>query len=87
MHFSFSTLMAPYLHQFSAVVQKMQFEIEINSNYIWCKFGIMIKLMPVVLPSNDAILDEFSEQHQHHSIKKSTIFNVLHLFVANKVQI
>ena len=38
-------------------------------------------------PSNGDIWDEFSEQHQHQSIKKSKIFKArLEFFFANKVQ-
>ena len=39
-------------------------------------------------PSNGPNWNEFSEHHEHQSIKKSTMFNVrLALFNANKVQI
>jgi hypothetical protein len=52
----------------------------------WCylgqiciKFGSnlasKLKIYSVTTPSNDAIWDKFSEQHQHQRIKKRTIFN------------
>ena len=49
--------MAPYfLH---AVVKK-----------IWCQFSMIIKNIDAgAAPSNDAILDEFTEQSRHQSIK------------------
>ena len=36
---------------------------------IWCKFSIIIKKIDE--PSNYAIWDRFSKQHQHQNIKKS----------------
>ena len=59
---------------------------ETNMHHIWCKFNIIIKYIYArTAPSNGAIWDEFSDQHQH---QKSTIYNAqLALFCANKVQI
>ena len=63
-HFSASIFMAPYLHQFSSVVQKMHFLL-----HIWCKFCIITDVRTA--PSNAAIWDEFVEQHQPQNIKKA----------------
>ena len=69
MYFSASIFLAPYLLQFSAVVQ--------NLHLIWCyfrqiciRFGANLasnlkfkKMYAETAPSNCAIWDEFSEQH------------------------
>ena len=52
------------LYQFSEVVQKM--------HYIWIKFK---KIYAGTARSKGAIWNEFSEQNQHQSIKKLSIFN------------
>ena len=65
--------MAPYLHQYSAVTQIMQFLVlfETYLKYNWCKFSIIIKNIGAGTASNKgAIWDEFSEQSQHQSIRK-----------------
>ena len=50
--------MVPYLHQFSALVHKMHQNLNIYAG---------------TAPSEGAIWERFSEQHQHQNIKKSTI--------------
>ena len=45
-----------------------------NLHYICWKFRIKIKkIVALATPSNGAIWDELSEQHQHQSIKKHYI--------------
>ena len=58
-------LYGTFLHQFSAVGQKIHF-----FGAIWCKFR---KMYAGTASSIDAIWDEFSEQHKYQSIKISTI--------------
>ena len=59
--------MAPYSHQCSVVVQKME-QICI---IFGAKFGIMIdKINAKTGSSKGAIWDAFSEQHQQQRIKK-----------------
>ena len=65
-YFSASTLLAPYLHQFSAMMQIMHFLCYLRQICI-------IFFANLASKSNFAIWDEFSEQHQHQSIKISTI--------------
>ena len=52
-----STFMAPYLHQFSIVLQKMY--------YKWCKFRVTIENIDAgtATSSKGAISNQFSEQH------------------------
>ena len=87
MDFSASTFMAPYLDQFSAVMQNMHFLgaifcIIFVSNYI---------IFFLNIPELHLLKDKFSWQHQHQRserIQKSTKFNGhLELFGANKVQL
>ena len=65
MHFNvITTLMTSYLHQFLAVVQKMDF-----FGGVCDKFSNIIERIGArTAPSYDAIWDEISEQHQHQSI-------------------
>ena len=76
MHFSASTFMVPYLHQYYAVLPKMHFFGAIWGKfalYYW-KFSIIIKKVNAeTTHSKASILLEFSEQHQHQSIKKHQI--------------
>ena len=74
--------MAHYLHQLLMTFGKYL-------HYIWCKFSIMMKKNDAgTAHYKGAIWDKFSEQHQHQSIKKRTIFDAqLALFGANKMQI
>ena len=63
--FSDTTLLAPYLHKFSAMVQII--------NLFWCFLGnILIKFGAAA--SSGAIWDEFNEQHYHQSIKVALNF-------------
>ena len=57
-HFSASTFTEPYLHQFFTV---MLFGTNLHHN---------LKIYAKTAPSKSVIWDEFSEQHQHQSIKK-----------------
>ena len=77
--------MAPYLYQFSAVVQKLQFLGATLLGTIWCYFSITIKKTHAgTAPSKCAIRG----QHQHQSIKKTPYsIPIKHFFGANKVQI
>ena len=54
------------------MVQKTQVNRDIW-NHIWCKYSIIINNYAGTAPSKDAILDEFSEQHQQQYASKSTI--------------
>ena len=57
---------------------------------IWCQFRIKIlKIGAKIAISNGAILDEFSDQRYHQSIKKAApvLEPDQHFFNANKVQI
>ena len=78
MHFSANTLLPPSLHQFFAVVKILHFfgAIGTNLHIILCYFSIKIIDAETAL-SNGAIWDEFSEQHQHQSIKKHPMSTLL----------
>ena len=66
MHFSGNTFMAPYLHQFSAVVQKCIFMCYLG------KFSNIVETIDAVTaPPKGAIWDEVNEQHQHKKCSKS----------------
>ena len=59
MHFNVSNFLAPYLHQFSVVVQIVPFFVLFELNLV----SSLKKKYTETAPSNGAILDEFSEQH------------------------
>ena len=70
MHFKASTFMVSYLHQFSAVMQKMLFgAIRDKLHFMWCKVSIMTNYTRYA-HSKGAIWDKFREQHLHQSIQK-----------------
>ena len=63
MHFSASTFLTPYFHQFSAVVQNL-FLIWGYFGQIYIKFGANFAyFFAETAPSVGAIWDEFREQH------------------------
>ena len=59
-----------YLDQFSAELQKMPFLDDILNQLILLLMPYL-KINSRTAPSNNAIFDEFSEQHQQQSIKKA----------------
>ena len=81
MHFNTSALMAPYLHTFSAVVQKKKL-----FGAIKCKISIIIRnFMP---SSKGVVWDEFSEQHQQKASRQEPyLMPNRYFFGAYKVQI
>ena len=84
MYFCAIIFLGPYLHQFSAMVQKMQFFVLFGTNlhYFFFKFGITTEIIDA---GNAPTLNKFYEQHQH---QKRTIYNAqIALIGANKVQI
>ena len=79
---NFSAILAPYLHQFSIF-----FFCDLGHICIkfWCSFSIKILNIYIETagPSSGAILEQFSEQYYHQSIKKHhihTLYTHWHLF-------
>ena len=62
---------------FISVLAPLWDHIFTTFHYIWCKFSIINKKMDAgtALSNDGAIWYKFNEEHQHQSIKTSTIFN------------
>ena len=87
MHFSASTFMAIYWHQFSK--ENALFVLfGTNFNFTRNLFNIMItKIDTKIAPPKGAILEKIKRQHQHQRKKAIYLMPNLHFFGANKVQI
>ena len=70
-HFTASTFISPYFHQFSLVVQNIL--CRINLLYRWFKSIMIYKIDAGTTHCKGPNWDEFSEEHQHQSIKKHKI--------------
>ena len=80
MHFSASTFITPYLHQFSEEVQIFG----TNLHYIWCKFSIIF--LNNWLQNCNFKWGDFIEQHKHQMTKNAPysmpnlhFFGLLHI--------
>ena len=63
--------MAPYLHQFSVVGQKVHLYGD-NRDTFALYLASYLKNYAETLPSNGVIWNEFSEQRQHQSIRRAS---------------